>query len=93
MPMVPAEIVIENVRHMFVICSFHDNVYSSSHCSMFPPHLDGVGLLEQAGELALLCLEIGVAANVLLADEDVGHGALLGDLFESVLNRGTVVCK
>ena len=54
--------------------------------------LDGVGILEQLVELTLLCLELGVAANVLLADEDVGHGALLGDLLESVLDRGTVVC-
>ena len=57
-----------------------------------PSPLDGVGLLEQVGELALLCLELGVAANVLLADEDVGHGALLSDVLESVLDGGTVVC-
>ena len=60
---------------------------------IIPARLDGVGLLEQVGELALLCLEFGVAANVLLADEDVGHGALLGDVLESVLDRGTVVCE
>ena len=88
---VPAEIVPGHVQCVFVICSFHDNVYSYNR-RMFPPRLDGVGLLEQVGELALLCLELGVAANVLLADEDVGHGALLGDVLESVLDRGTVVC-
>ena len=59
----------------------------------FFSNLDGVGILEQLGELALLCLELGVAANVLLADEDVGHGALLGDVLESVLDCGTVVCE
>lgn len=79
------------VQRMFVIFSFHDNVYSYSR-DMFPPRLDGVGLLEQVGELALLCLELGVAANVLLADEDVGHGALLGDVLESILDRSAVVC-
>ena len=76
---------------MFIICSFHGNVYSYNR-DMFSSHLDGVGILEQLVELALLCLELGVAANVLLADEDVGHGALLGDVLKSVLDRGTVVC-
>ena len=80
-----------NAQRVLVICSFHDNVYSYIR-RMFPSHLDGVGLLEQVGELALLCLELRVAANVLLADEDVGHGALLGDVLESVLDGGTVVC-
>jgi len=60
---------------------------------MFSAYLDGVGLFEQLRELALLCLELGVAANVLLADEDVGHGALLGDVLESVLDRGAIICK
>lgn len=91
MPTVPAEIVPEHVQCAFVICSFHDNVYSYNR-RMFSSHLDGVGLLEQVSELALLCLELGVAANVLLADEDVGHGALLSDVLESVLDGGTVVC-
>merc|ERR1712137_1442566 len=58
---------------------------------MIPSCLDGVSILEQLVELALLCLELGVAANVLLADEDVGHGALLSDVLESVLDGGTVV--
>jgi hypothetical protein len=53
--------------------------------------LDGVGILEQLRELALLRLQLGVAANVLLADEDVGHGALLGDVLEGVLDRGAVI--
>ena len=86
------DILLVCIQRVFLIFSFHDNVYSYSR-DMFPSHLDGVGLLEQVGELALLCLELGVAANVLLADEDVGHGALLGDVLESVLDRGTVVCK
>ena len=61
--------------------------------SMLLFRLDGVGLLEQLGELALLCLQLRVAANVLLTDEDVGDGALLGDVLKSVLDRGTVVCE
>ena len=59
---------------------------------MIPSCLDGVGILEQLVELALLCLELGVAANVLLADEDVGDGALLGHLLEGVLDGGAIVC-
>ena len=55
-------------------------------------HLDSVGVLEQRLELALLSLQLGVAANVLLADEDVGNGALVGHLLESILNCGAVVC-
>lgn len=91
MPTFSDEVALVNAQRVFVICSFHDNVYSYSR-RMFLSHLDGVGLLKQVGELALLRLELGVAANVLLADEDVGHGALLGDVLESVLDRGTVVC-
>lgn len=55
--------------------------------------LDGVGVLQQLLELALLALQLGVAANVLLADEDVGHGALGSDLLEGVLDSGTVVLR
>lgn len=55
--------------------------------------LDGFGVLEQLLELALLALQLGVAANVLLADEDVGHGALGSDLLEGVLDSGTVVLR
>ena len=55
--------------------------------------LDGVGILEQLLELALLALQLRVAANVLLADEDVGHGTLVGHLLEGVLDGGTVICS
>jgi hypothetical protein len=40
---------------------------------MFVFRLYGVGVLEQLRKLALLCLQLRVAANVLLADENVGH--------------------
>lgn len=55
-------------------------------------YLDGVGVLEQLGELALLGLQLRVTTDVLLADEDVGDRALLGHLLEGVLNGGAVVC-
>jgi hypothetical protein len=55
-------------------------------------HLDSVGILEKLGKLALLRLELRVTTDVLLADEDVGDGALLGHLLEGVLDGGTIVC-
>ncbi|KAB8343264.1 hypothetical protein FH972_022852 [Carpinus fangiana] len=48
--------------------------------------------LQDIGQLALLGLQVRVAANVLLVDEDVGHAALLRDALEGVLDGGTVVC-
>jgi hypothetical protein len=60
---------------------------------MLPSRLNGVGILKQLGELALLCLELGVAANMLLTDEDVRHGALLGDVLKSILDRGAIICE
>merc|ERR1711915_1161377 len=54
-------------------------------------YLNSVGILEQLRELALLALQLGVAANVLLADENVGDRALVGHLFKGILNSGTVI--
>ena len=54
--------------------------------------LDSVGILEQLRKLALLGLQLRVTTDVLLADEDVGDGALLGHLLEGVLDGGTIVC-
>ena len=48
------------------------------------------GISEQALELALLGLEIRVAANVLLGNVDVGDGALAADLLEGVLDGAAV---
>lgn len=58
---------------------------------MFFGYLNGVRLLQQGWKLALLGLQLGVAANVLVVDEDVGHGALVGDLLERILDGGAVV--
>jgi hypothetical protein len=54
--------------------------------------LDSVGILEQLRKLALLGLQLRVTTDVLLADEDVGDGALLGHLLEGVLDGGAIVC-
>lgn len=37
-------------------------------------------------------VQVRVAADVLLAKEDVGHGALAGDLLEGVLDGAAVAC-
>ena len=49
-------------------------------------------LLDLLAVLAVLdnSLEIGVTANVLLADEDVGNGALTGQLEKGILDIGAV---
>lgn len=38
-------------------------------------------------------LKVRVASNVLLADEDVWHAALVGDLLQGILDSSTVVCN
>lgn len=50
-------------------------------------------ILQESGELASNSLEVGVTTDVLLLDEDVGHSALVGDLLESILDRGAVIWK
>ena len=54
-------------------------------------HLGSTGLLQQARELLLLCLQIRVSTDVLLLDEDVRDGTLAGYLVESVLHCSTIV--
>lgn len=55
--------------------------------------LQSTGSGELALEVILLeGLDVRVAANVLLVDEDVGDAALAGHLSESVLDVGTVIC-
>ncbi len=48
-------------------------------------------LLQHLRQLALLALQIRIPANMLLGDEDVGHGALVRHLLERVLDRRSVV--
>jgi hypothetical protein len=79
-----------------------DHVYDSLWCPVIPStsiaryhvllkNLDGTGILEQGVQAALLGLQIGVSANVLLCDEDVGHGGLARHFAEGALNRGAVI--
>jgi hypothetical protein len=55
--------------------------------------LDSACTLQEAVQLALLGLEVGVTTNVFLGDEDVGHASLAGDFFEGILNGGAVICE
>ena len=48
-------------------------------------------ILQQSGQLRLLALQFRVATNVLLSNEDVGHRALVGHLFKSILDIGSVI--
>ena len=60
---------------------------------MILARLQSTGSGELALEVILLeSLDVRVAANVLLVDEDVGDAALAGHLSESVLDVGTVIC-
>lgn len=56
-------------------------------------HSDSSGALQHSGQLLLLCLELRVAADVLLANENVGDGALLGHLLEGILQSGAIVYR
>jgi hypothetical protein len=62
-------------------------------CVLLRFYLDGVGLLEQIRQLALLGLQVRVPPDVLLIDEDVGDTALVRDFLEGVLDRGAVICR
>lgn len=61
-------------------------------CGLIHLCLDGTGGFQKIVQLRLFGLEIGIAANVLLGDEDVGHGSLAGDFLEGVLESGAVFC-
>lgn len=58
----------------------------------FLPSLNSAGSLEQVGQLTLLGLQIRVAADVLLVDEDVGHSALARQFGERILDISAIVC-
>lgn len=53
--------------------------------------LNSTGILQKLRKLGLDILEVGVTANVLLLDEDVGNGALAGDLLKGILNGGSII--
>lgn len=50
-------------------------------------HLNSASILEQGLEVALLGLQIRVSTDMLLRNEDVGHGSLAGQLAEGGLDR------
>lgn len=54
--------------------------------------LESTSILQQLGQRSRNGLKVRVATNVLLLDEDVGHGALFGNLLESTLDSSAVIC-
>ena len=48
-------------------------------------------VLQQLRKLLLLALQLRVAANVLLANEDIWHCALMGHVFQGILELGAIV--
>jgi hypothetical protein len=53
---------------------------------------DGTSLLQQIGQLSLLGLQVRVAADMLLSDEDVRDGALGRYFLKRILDSGAIVC-
>ncbi|KMU85120.1 hypothetical protein CIHG_02902 [Coccidioides immitis H538.4] len=47
--------------------------------------------LEQSRQFRLAGLQVRVSTDVLVVDEDVGNGALVGDLLESGLDSGAII--
>ena len=54
-------------------------------------YLDSTSLFQQSIELALSGLEIRIATNVLLGNENVGNAALAGDFLQSILDCGAII--
>ena len=59
---------------------------------LFVHALSSSRLLQQLRKLATLGLQIRVPTNVLVVDEDIRDGALLGHFLERVLDRCSVIC-
>jgi hypothetical protein len=51
----------------------------------------GTSILQKVWEIAFASLEIGVSANVLLLDVDVGDGCLAIDFFQCGLDCGSII--
>jgi len=62
----------------------------SSPVSIPPDPSNRTGLLQQPWQLGPSGLQIGIATDMHLFDEDIGHGALMGDLLEGILYGGAV---
>lgn len=82
------------------LCMSTRYVCTQTTCSQLGPWCqgcrhksNGTSLLEQSVQLLLLGLQVRVAANVLLGNEDVGHGGLASKVAERGLDGGTVICN
>lgn len=48
---------------------------------------------QQRVQLALSCLQVWIATNVFLGNEDVGNASLTGDFFEGILKCAAISCR
>lgn len=66
-------------------------MHTSSH--PIPPRttLDGIRILQQLRQLALLALQLRIPTNMLMINENIRHASLVCHFLQSVLDRGSVV--
>lgn len=55
--------------------------------------LNSTSRLQQSRQLSLHPLQVGVPSDMLLLDIHVGHGALVREFLESVLDVTSVICS
>jgi len=72
---------------------FHGKPQKNSvklHKVSLPPS-ERIGLLKQLRKLILPLLQVRVATNMLLVDEDAGHGALVCHFLKRFLDRTAII--
>jgi hypothetical protein len=72
------------IVHFFIYVS---NILSEDVADFLLKYLQSTSILEQRLQVALLGLQIRVSTNVLLRNEDAGHGSLARHFAEGALDR------
>ena len=62
-----------------------------AHLHLLLQALNSSGLLQQVRQLAALSLQIRVPADMLVVDEDVRDGALVGDFLQRILDGRSII--
>lgn len=62
-----------------------------TYIELYQANLKRTSLLQQSRQLILLSLQVRVSTNVLSLNENVGHGTLVRDLDEGVLDSSSVI--